>query len=204
MRDHPVRAVFLDRDGVINRNRPDYVKAWEEFEFLPGALKALERLAGSPFYIVVVTNQSAVGRGLVSRGDIDGIHTRMERAIRGARGRVDAIYYCPHTPADGCDCRKPRPGLLFQAAEKLQLDLAASYLVGDDLSDAEAALAAGVRPVLLRPGCGNETSPDLLQGKALIFDDLEGFAKSLLARDWGNSWKIGQCSMGQVVSETRR
>lgn len=147
-------AVFLDRDGVINRDRADYVKAWHEFEFLPGALQALRRLAQLARPVVVVTNQSAIGRGLVSRQAVEEIHTHMVAAIQAAGGRVDAVLYCPHRPEERCACRKPQPGLLLQAAERLGLDLGRSVLVGDAASDIGAARAAGCRPVLVKTGRG--------------------------------------------------
>ena len=147
-------AIFLDRDGVINRDRPDYVKSWAEFEFLPGVLEALRQLAATPYAIVVVTNQSAIGKGLVSQAAVDGIHNQMLAAVDEAGGRIDALYYCPHHPQAGCDCRKPRPGLLMQAAGDLGLDLSQSWLIGDSLRDLQCAVAAGVRPILVRTGHG--------------------------------------------------
>jgi D-glycero-D-manno-heptose 1,7-bisphosphate phosphatase len=147
-------AIFLDRDGVINHNRPDHVKCWSEFAFLPGALPALRRLAALQRPVVVVSNQACIGRGLVSQETIEEIHARMRRAITVAGGRIDGIFYCPHRPDDGCDCRKPRPGLLLQAAGRLDLDLARSYLVGDAVTDIMAARSVGCRPVLVATGRG--------------------------------------------------
>ncbi len=172
-------AVFLDRDGVINKDRPDYVKSWEEFEFLPGVLEAFRVLAASPHRIVVVSNQSSIGRGLVSRETVDGIHARMTEAIRRSGGRIDAIYYCPHRPDEDCPCRKPRPGLILKAARELDIDIAGSWLVGDDLRDLETAVAAGVRPVLVRTGHGRdvpETALARLSCPVDVFDDLLEFA----------------------------
>jgi len=150
------KAVFLDRDGVINQNQRDYVKSWDEFEFLPGALAALRRLASTRYAIVVVSNQSAINRGLVSWAEVNAINDRMLREIEEAGGRIDAVYICPHRPDEECDCRKPKPGLLYQAASELDIDLASSYLVGDALSDMEAALAAGCTPFLVLTGRGRE------------------------------------------------
>ncbi len=147
-------AVFLDRDGVINQNRADYVRTWEQVEFLPGVFDALRRLAGSQFAVVVVTNQSAIGRGIMAAETLQGIHDGMAARIADEGGRVDAIYACPHAPDAGCDCRKPQPGMLLQAAAELDIDLANSYLVGDALTDIQAALAAGCRPVMVRTGRG--------------------------------------------------
>jgi histidinol-phosphate phosphatase family protein len=144
-----VPAVFLDRDGVINRRRPDHVKAWEEFEFLPGVLAALATLRSMNTPVVVVTNQGAVGRGLLSAEALGRIHTRMLQAIRAAGGHVEAIYACLHAPAEACRCRKPAPTLLQRASLELGIALPASIMVGDSRSDVEAARAAGCRPVLI-------------------------------------------------------
>ena len=149
-------AVFLDRDGVINGNRSDYVKSWDEFEFLPGVLGSLRRLASTRYAIVVVSNQSAINRGLVSTAEVNAINDRMLREIEEAGGRIDAVYICPHRPDEECDCRKPKPGLLYQAADELAIDLASSYLVGDALSDMEAALAVKCTPFLVLTGRGRE------------------------------------------------
>ena len=149
-------AIFLDRDGVICVNRPGYVRSWEEFEFLPGALEAMRRLAEIDWPLVVVSNQSAVGRGLMRAEEVDEINLRMVAQIRAAGGRVDAVYYCPHAPEDECDCRKPKPGLLLKAAADLGLALESSYLVGDAKSDIQAALAVGTRPILVLTGRGKK------------------------------------------------
>lgn len=160
-------AVFLDRDGVVNQNRTDYVLAWEQVRFLPGVFNALRVLAASEFRVVVVTNQSPVGRGLLDLGILQAINRRMVAEIEAAGGRVDGIYYCPHHPDQGCQCRKPRPGLLLQAAAELQLDLSRSYMVGDAVSDVEAALAAGCQPLLVRTGRG-ESQRSKLQEPHLL------------------------------------
>lgn len=149
-------AVFLDRDGVINRNRGDYVLSWAEFEFLPGSLEALRRLAGLGWPVVVVTNQSPIGRGLVSSRTIADINRRMMALVRDAGGRLDAVYSCPHWPEEGCECRKPRPGLLLMAARDLGLDLERSCLIGDGAGDIEAGLACGCRSLLVQTGRGVE------------------------------------------------
>lgn len=137
------RAVFLDRDGVICWNRYDHVKGWDEFEFLPGALESLAQLAESELGIVVVTNQAVINRGMATVSAIEDIHSRMVSAIKHAGGRVDKVMFCPHRPDQGCECRKPKPGMLLEAAEQLDLDLAGSYMVGDACSDVMAGRAAG-------------------------------------------------------------
>ena len=148
------RAVFLDRDGVINQNRPDHVTSLEEFVLLPGAAQALGLLSHVRMPVVVVSNQAAINRGLVSRDTVQGIHRHMVELARSAGGRIDAVFYCPHRPDEGCGCRKPRPGLLEQAATTLQVDLSGSYLVGDALSDVRAALAVGAQPLMVLTGRG--------------------------------------------------
>ncbi len=148
------RAVFVDRDGVINANRSDHVKGWDEFVFLPGALDALVRIAGFDLQVVVTTNQAAIHRNLVTEATVQDIHARMTAAVQKAGGRIDAIYYCPHTPEENCACRKPRPGMYLEAARQLDLDLARSFVVGDTRRDVEAAAAIGARPILVQTGIG--------------------------------------------------
>jgi D-glycero-D-manno-heptose 1,7-bisphosphate phosphatase len=149
-------AVFLDRDGVINVNRPDHVKSWTEFEFLPGALEALARLAALNLPVIVVTNQAIVNRGMVPQPVVDEINCRMAAEIVRAGGRIDAVVYCPHRPEEACQCRKPQPGLLLEAARRYRLDLRRSVLVGDALSDIEAGQAAGCQTILVLTGRGAE------------------------------------------------
>jgi len=163
------RAVFLDRDGVINENRPEYVKSWDEFRFLPGALASLARLARSPFAIVVLSNQSAINRGLVSRSEVDAINGRMVRQVEASGGRVDGVYVCPHRPDEGCSCRKPEPGLLHQAAAELAIDLNSSYLVGDALDDMQAGLKSRCIPLLVLTGRGQEELARAQEAKVVDF-----------------------------------
>ena len=139
-------AVFLDRDGVINRPRKEYVKTWSEFEFLPGALDALRRLATlSDRLIFVVTNQSCIGRGLTTWEAVEAIHRNMVAAVEEWGGRIDDIALCPHRPNHGCSCRKPEPGMVLALARKHGVSLADSYLVGNSLTDLLAAQQAGLR-----------------------------------------------------------
>lgn len=154
---------MLDRDGVVNENRHDYVKAWEEVRFLPGVFAALAHLAAARYPVVLVTNQSVVGRGILTTAQVEDLNRRIVQEIEAHGGRIDAVYYCPHHPAAGCDCRKPRPGLFYQAARELDLDLTRSYLVGDAGSDIEAALAAGATPILVLTGRGRAQHPLVLE-----------------------------------------
>jgi D-glycero-D-manno-heptose 1,7-bisphosphate phosphatase len=141
------RAVFLDRDGVLNRRAPahDYVKSAAEFAWLAGAREAVRRLNDEGWLVLVVTNQRGVARGLMSTADVDAIHARAQRELREIGAHVDAFYYCPHGDGDRCTCRKPQPGLILRAAREWNVDLAASILIGDDDRDIEAARRAGVR-----------------------------------------------------------
>ncbi len=148
------RAVFLDRDGVININRPDHVKSWDEFQFLPGALEALGGLAKSEFLIIVATNQAAIHREMVDESTVRDIHARMTTEIERAGGHLHAVYYCPHLPEENCECRKPKPGMYLRAAWKFNLDLTRSFVVGDARADVEAAHAIGAQPVLALSGRG--------------------------------------------------
>jgi len=175
-------AVFLDRDGVINENRLDYVKSWEEFTFLPGALVALQRLANFPYAVVVVSNQSAVGRGLLSLHGLEEIHRRMKEMVESQGGRLDDILYCPHTPDAGCGCRKPQVSLLYEATRQLDLDLNRSYMVGDSLSDIQMSVNAHCQPVLVLTGRGQEQQrrmPPQVRENCLIFPDLLAFVNWL-------------------------
>ena len=150
-------AVFLDRDGVIIENVPIYVRSWADVEFLPGSLEALARLAAGPYKVVMVTNQSAVGRGILSLAQAEAINACILEIIRQAGGRVDGAYICPHGPQDACDCRKPLPGLLLKAAAELDIDLGRSIMIGDALTDLQAGQAAGVmRSFLVLTGRGLE------------------------------------------------
>ncbi len=164
----PLRsAVFLDRDGVIIENRADYVKSLAESKFIPGAVEALARLAKTDWLIVIVTNQAAIGRHIITRETAEAINEYVVRTIVAAGGRVDGVYVCPHTPDDGCACRKPAPGLLLQAAAELGIDLEASVMIGDAVSDVRAALAAGAKPVFLLTGLADRLEVELAQARQL-------------------------------------
>lgn len=148
------RAVFVDRDGVICRNRTDHVKSWQEFVFLPGAVEAMVRLARTDLRIIIITNQAVINRGIIPAEVVEDINARMVRAIEEAGGRVDDVLYCPHRPDEQCDCRKPRPGMLLMAAKRWGVDLAQSYLVGDAETDMQAARTVGCRRYLVLTGRG--------------------------------------------------
>jgi D-glycero-D-manno-heptose 1,7-bisphosphate phosphatase len=171
-----LRAVFLDRDGVLIENRPDYVREWAHVQIFPRVFDALSGFQRAGFKIIVVTNQSAVGRGLLTIQNAQEINDRLVRTIKESSGWVDGVYMCPHKPEDQCTCRKPKPGLLLQAAQELSIDLQASWMVGDAWSDLIAGQAAGVRgTIMVRTGRGSsqllETQPEGLK-PFLVSDDL--------------------------------
>lgn len=151
------RVLFLDRDGVICRDRADYVKSWEEFRFIPGVKAALRALREAGITVLIITNQSVINRGIVTREALDSLHRRMIRDIARAGGEISGIYYCPHRPDEGCDCRKPGTALLKQAAREHRLNLKKCVFVGDTLKDLEAGKGVGCRTILVQTGQGRET-----------------------------------------------
>ena len=171
---HP--AIFLDRDGVLIENRSDYVRDWSQVKIIPEAIHALSLTQARNYKIVIVTNQSAIGRGFVRPEKADEINRRLVNLIQHHGGQVDGIYVCPHKPDDDCICRKPKPGLLLQAASELSLDLQRSCMIGDAWSDVQAGQRAGVlHKIILKTGRGPEQllgpRPEEIAGP-LIFDNL--------------------------------
>jgi D-glycero-D-manno-heptose 1,7-bisphosphate phosphatase len=148
-------GIFLDRDGVIIENRPDYVRTRDDVSIYPQALDALVSIRESPHKIVIVTNQSAIGRGLMSHEAAQAINSYLISIIEAAGGRIDGIFMCPHAPDQECYCRKPNPGLILEAAQSLSIDLQRSLMVGDALSDILAGHSAGIpQLILVRTGRG--------------------------------------------------
>ena len=159
MRAKTIKTVFLDRDGVINRKLPegDYVKRWEEFEFLPRVPEALRLLKEAGIRVIIVTNQRGIARGLMAERDLEEIHKRMLAELARFQASVDAIYYCPHEEGE-CDCRKPRVGLFRQAQKDFpDIDFASSAVIGDSLKDMEAGTQLGCFTVLIANGARKET-----------------------------------------------
>lgn len=147
-------TVFLDRDGVINENRDNYVKSWSEFRFIAGSREAIAKLTRAGHTIVICTNQAAIARGQVSVEVIEDIHRRMVAEIAAFGGEIAKVYYCPHAKDANCSCRKPRPGMLLRARDELSLDLHDSVFIGDSMTDIRAGLAAEVRSILVLSGLG--------------------------------------------------
>lgn len=152
-------AVFLDRDGVIIHNRDNYVRSWKDVEFYPFSLEALKALSQTEYQIIITTNQSAIGRGILTISQSDAINHRIIEEITNAGGRVDGVYTCPHCPEDHCLCRKPQPGLILDAAEERSIHLPSSIMIGDALTDIQAGFSAGINKLLMvKTGRGNEQS----------------------------------------------
>lgn len=181
-----MRLVVLDRDGVINQDSDEYIKCPEEWEPIPGSLEAIARLCRADYRVVIATNQSGVGRGLFSMDMLNKIHNRMLEHIHQKGGAIDAILVCPCHPDANCRCRKPKPGMLVDLAERLKINLTAVPMVGDSLRDLEAARAVHGLPVLVRTGKGERTARELGQradrefAEIPIYPDLAAFSGALL------------------------
>jgi D-glycero-D-manno-heptose 1,7-bisphosphate phosphatase len=143
------RGVFVDRDGVINRGAAegDYILRWDDFHFLPGVPEAIRALQDAGWRVMVVTNQRCVGKGLLTIAELEAIHQKMKEELAKAGAKLDGIYYCPHAKEAQCDCRKPSPGMLLRAARAHDIDLSASWMVGNSERDMEAGRRAGCRTV---------------------------------------------------------
>lgn len=172
---------MVDRDGVINEDSDGYIKSVAEWQPIAGSLEAIGSLTRGGYRVVVVTNQSGVGRGLFDEITLAAIHRHMLAAVHAAGGELAGIYYCPHTPEDDCDCRKPRPGLFRNLERELGLPVRGAPYIGDKLSDVEAAEAVGARPILVRTGRGVAAAPAAAARGVAVFDDLSAAAHSLLA-----------------------
>ena len=172
--------VMIDRDGVINEDSGEFIKSVAEWRPIKGSLEAIAALTRAGWRVTVVTNQSGIGRGLYDEQTLGAIHDHMRERVRAAGGELAGVYYCPHLPEDGCECRKPRPGMFRALERELGVSVVGAPYVGDRLSDVEAAEAVGARPLLVRTGTGAATEA-LLQGRAVpVFDDLAAAARSLL------------------------
>ena len=176
--------VILDRDGTINQDSDDYIKSPEEWVALPGAIDAIAKLNHAGWRVVIASNQSGLGRGLFDVATLNQMHDKMNKALANAGGRVDAIFYCPHTPDDHCDCRKPLPGLFQQIGERFNVDLKEVHAVGDSLRDAQAAATSGCVPHLVLTGKGEQYAglalPDGFPSQTRVHADLSAFADWLL------------------------
>ncbi|MEO8223214.1 MAG: D-glycero-beta-D-manno-heptose 1,7-bisphosphate 7-phosphatase [Gammaproteobacteria bacterium] len=178
----PPQIVVLDRDGVINRESPDFIRSPDEWLPLPGSIRAIAELNRAGFTVVVASNQSGVGRGLFSLETLEEIHARMRRTVEAAGGQLSGIFFCPHSPTDDCQCRKPRAGLMRQIEATFGVSLQGRPAIGDSWRDLEAAWTVGARAMLVRTGNGAGTEPRLDAGHAAeVFADLAAAATLLIA-----------------------
>jgi D-glycero-D-manno-heptose 1,7-bisphosphate phosphatase len=196
-----VKAVFLDRDGVINADREDYVTSWSQFHFLPGALEGLRHLTAAGYRLAVITNQSAIGRGIASAADVEEMNARMVSSLAEAGARIDAVLCCPHAPEEGCACRKPSPGLLIEAARRLRVSPADTCVVGDWVDDIAAARAAGCAvPILVLTGRGRRALPLTRAaglGPFLVARNLLAAAEAIVS--WGGNGVATAKASGREV-----
>lgn len=179
-----MKLVILDRDGTINHDRDDYVKSPEEWQPLPQALEAIARLNHAGWHVVVASNQSGLGRGLFDVATLNAMHAKMNKLLAAAGGRVDAVFFCPHSPDEQCGCRKPLSGLFEQIGERYGLDLRGIPCVGDSLRDLQAGHAVGCEPHLVLTGKGEQFRhrelPSTFPSGTRVHKDLSGFADWLL------------------------
>jgi len=185
----PLKLVILDRDGTINEDRDDYVKSPDEWVPLAGALEAISRLNHAGWHTVIATNQSGLARGMFDTGTLNAVHVKMNQALARFGGRIDAVFFCPHGPSDGCACRKPLPGLFHLIGERFGIDLAEVPLVGDSLRDLQAGFAAGCPTHLVRTGKCGELDEAAIESicrqvpGTIAHADLAAFAEHLIQRE---------------------
>ena len=183
----PTRAgklIILDRDGVINHDSEQFIKSPDEWRPIPGSLEAIARLNHAGYRVVVATNQSGIGRGLFDMATLNAIHEKMHKALSHVGGRLDAVFFCPHTADARCDCRKPKPAMLEETGRRFNVDMAGVPVVGDSPRDLMAAEGVGAQPILVLTGKGEKTLRDGgFPKNTVIFPDLAFAVAALLAGD---------------------
>jgi len=179
-----MKLVILDRDGVINYDSDHFIKNPDEWKPIPGSLEAIAELNQAGFRIALATNQSGISRGLFDMATLNAIHDKMYRALAQNGGRIDALFYCPHSAEDHCECRKPKPGMLLEIGRRFGIDLKGVNSVGDSLRDLQAGMSLGVQPMLVLTGKGKatRTAGGLPEG-TLIFDNLAQATKHIIQHD---------------------
>jgi D-glycero-D-manno-heptose 1,7-bisphosphate phosphatase len=176
------KLIVLDRDGVINYDSDQYIKSPEEWRPIPGSLEAIARLNHAGYRVVVATNQSGIGRGLFDMATLNAIHDKMHKALTHVGGRLDAVFFCPHTGDSKCECRKPKPGMLSEIGKRFNSELTGLPCVGDSLRDLMSADGVGAQPMLVLTGKGEKTLRDGDFPKStMIFPDLAFAVSALLA-----------------------
>ena len=178
------KLIVLDRDGVINYDSDQFIKSPDEWRPIPGSLEAISRLNHAGFRVVVATNQSGLGRGLFDMATLIAINDKMHKALAHLGGRIDALFYCPHTADSACECRKPKPGMFTEIGNRFGVDMTGVPCVGDSVRDLQAAAAVEAQPILVLSGKGEKTLRDgVYPAKTIIFPDLAFVATPLLAGD---------------------
>ena len=181
-----MKLIILDRDGTINEESADFIKTPEEWLPLPGALEAIARLNHAGWHTIIASNQSGLGRGLFDVAALNSIHAKMHKLLGALGGRMDAVFYCPHTPADNCSCRKPLPGLFQQIIERTSVEAHTIPSAGDSLRDMQAAAAAGCEPHLVLTGNAfhlrGQPLPETFPANTVVHQDLSAFADFVIAR----------------------
>jgi D-glycero-D-manno-heptose 1,7-bisphosphate phosphatase len=178
-----MKLIILDRDGVINYDSAQFIKSPDEWKPIPGSLGAIARLNQAGFRVVLATNQSGVGRGLFDMATLNAIHDKMHKMLAQAGGRIDALFYCPHTADSNCDCRKPKAGMFDEIARRFNAPLAGVPSVGDSLRDLQASATMGAQPILVLTGKGEKTlAAGNLPEHTLVFPNLAEVVKHLLAK----------------------
>jgi len=173
------RYILLDRDGVINQESDDFIKSPEEWQPIDGSLEAIALLNEHGYKVAVITNQSGVARGLFNEATLEKIHAKMRQMTAEKGGKIDAIYFCPHGPDDGCTCRKPKPGLLESFAAEKNVDLTGITFIGDSIRDIQSAQAVGASPILVKTGKGQKTLTDNPDLNIPVFENLYAAAKHI-------------------------
>ncbi|ARN23013.1 D-glycero-beta-D-manno-heptose 1,7-bisphosphate 7-phosphatase [Piscinibacter gummiphilus] len=198
-----MNLIILDRDGTINEDRDDYVKSADDWIPIPGSLEAIARLNHAGWHTVIASNQSGLGRGLFDMAALNAMHAKMNSLLAKVGGRIDAVFFCPHTPDESCDCRKPLPGLFRQIGERYGVDLANVPVVGDSLRDLQAGAAVGCKPHLVRTGKGAATVAGNVLHQVpgtVVHDDLAAFAEYLIQEErvLRGSAGAGDASLGRL------
>jgi D-glycero-D-manno-heptose 1,7-bisphosphate phosphatase len=177
-----IKLIVLDRDGVINYDSDAFIKSPDEWRPVPGSLEAIARLNHAGYRVVVATNQSGIGRGLFDMAMLNSIHEKMHKALAQAGGRLDAIFFCPHTADSRCECRKPKAGMLLEIGKRFNVELTAVPCIGDSLRDLQAAESVGAQPMLVLTGKGEKTLRDgNFPKNTVIFPDLAFAVSALLS-----------------------
>ena len=179
-----MKLVILDRDGVINYDSDDYIKSVDEFVFIPGSIEAIARLNQAGYRVAVATNQSGIGRGYFTLDTLNQMHAKLTRALAAIGGQIEIIAYCPHSPEDACDCRKPKSGMLLDIGRRMNVSLKSIPVIGDSLRDLESARSVGAQPILVKTGKGERT---LAKGNGLVnvpvYENLSAAVDALLKEE---------------------